>query len=368
MLLVAAPSLRDWPLIEPRSHRTDTVPLAPPHVGRAPRRRTKALTVMLALPAVVALATFTLGASSSRAAFDWSRLALGARPPSAPERHDGARQRASDASPPAAPERSADAPPPASPTRGEPPRGLEPVPGSGDPGAKEAPKPITSPALYSPGLEKVTPERGAPAPLPEATPAARHSPRVPNDSSTRGPSSTTRTSGTVRSSTARLTVTASEPSMVLLDGIPFGTTPLESIRVEPGTHEVTFVQNGKRSTETLTIRRGEHKRVEARTESPPGDGLNEAAVKRTIQRHRNSVVDTCMSYAVGAAPGDPTSVRVPVTIRVEPSGEVRSVVTEAEPPGYLDLRRCVEERVAAWRFPGARAETVVNVAFVFVQR
>jgi hypothetical protein len=157
--------------------------------------------------------------------------------------------------------------------------------------------------------------------------------------------------------------------MVLLDGVPFGTTPLESIRVAPGTHEVTFVQNGRRSTETLTIRRGEHKRVEARLESPPGDGLNEAAVKRTIQRHRSSVVDTCMSYAVGElAPGDPTSVRVPVTIRVEPSGEVRSVVTEAEPPGYLDLRRCVEDRVAAWRFPGARAETVVNVAFVFVQR
>ncbi|MET0411523.1 MAG: AgmX/PglI C-terminal domain-containing protein, partial [Polyangiaceae bacterium] len=169
------------------------------------------------------------------------------------------------------------------------------------------------------------------------------------------------------SSTARLTITASARSEVLLDGVPLGTAPLESIRVEPGAHEVTFIQDGKRSTERLTIRSGEHKRVDARSDPPQGEGLDEAAVKRTIAAHRSAVVETCWDSAFGArAPGDPTSIRVPVTIGVEPSGVVRSVVTTTEPAGYPELRRCIEQRVAPWRFPSARAETVVNVAFVFV--
>jgi hypothetical protein len=57
---------------------------------------------------------------------------------------------------------------------------------------------------------------------------------------------------------------------------------------------------------------------------------------------------------------------VPVTITVEPSGVVQSVVTEAQPAGYPELRHCIEKRVSAWRFPSARADTVVSVAFVFV--
>ena len=142
---------------------------------------------------------------------------------------------------------------------------------------------------------------------------------------------------------------------------------VQSIRVEPGTHEVVFIQNGKRSARSLTIESGEHKRVEAGSAPPPGDGLSEAAVKRTIQKQRDAVVDTCWGYAFGND-ADPSSVRVPVTIHVEPSGDVRSVDTTAEPPGYSELRRCVEERVATWTFPSARAETVVNVAFVFVER
>jgi hypothetical protein len=169
------------------------------------------------------------------------------------------------------------------------------------------------------------------------------------------------------SSTARLTITASAGSEVLLDGASLGTAPLESIRVEPGVHEVTFIQDGKRSAERLTIHRGEHKRVDARIDPPRGEGLDEAAVKRMIAAHRSAVLDTCWASAFGArAPRAPTSIRVPVTIGVEPSGLVQSVVTTTEPSGYPELGRCIEQRVATWRFPGARAETVVNVAFVFV--
>jgi hypothetical protein len=153
---------------------------------------------------------------------------------------------------------------------------------------------------------------------------------------------------------------------VLLDGVPIGVAPIEGISVEPGVHEVTFVHDGKRSIETLNVRSGEHKRVEARIGEAPGDGLDEAAVKRTIKSNRSAVVDGCWNYAFGTrAPGDPTSVRVPVTITVAPSGFVSSVVAAAEPSGYPELCRCIEEGVSAWRFPSARAETVVSVAFVF---
>jgi hypothetical protein len=149
--------------------------------------------------------------------------------------------------------------------------------------------------------------------------------------------------------------------------LPLGNAPLEGIGVEPGRHEVTFIHDGKRTVETLTIRSGEHKRVEARIAPPPGDGLDEAAVKRTIKSNRSAVIDTCWDHAFGTrAPGDPTTIRVPVTITVEPSGVVQSVATEAEPSGYPELRRCIEKRVSAWRFPSARADTVVSVAFVFV--
>jgi hypothetical protein len=146
-----------------------------------------------------------------------------------------------------------------------------------------------------------------------------------------------------------------------------GAAPLEGISVAPGVHEVTFVQDGERSTQKLTIRSGEHKRVDARISPPPGDGLDESAVKRTLESYRGAVVDTCWEHAFGArAPAGPTSVRVSVTISVEPAGFVRSVATASEPSGYPDLRRCIEKRVSAWRFPSARAETVVNTGFVFV--
>jgi len=372
--LALSPSPPDWPPVQPPTSRTDTLPLVPPAAGSEPRRKATALTLLLALPAIAWLVFFTLDASSSRAVIDRSRAALSAGAPSAgapsagasaPER-DETPERAPEAPGSGAPARGSDAPPPAPPPHDDPPPGLDsaasddpapavvaaqgPAPGLGSaPGPSDLPERNPSPAL-----EAVVPDSGARAPEPAAASRPSALARTPSPSRM------------ARSDTARLTVTASAPSMVLLDGVPFGSTPLESIRVEPGNHEVVFIQNGRRSAETLVIRSGEHKRVEARFEPPPGDGLNEAAVKRTIKAHRSAVVDTCWEHAFDArASGDSTTVRVPVTISVEPSGVVRSVVTAAEPPGYPALRRCVEDRVAAWRFPGARAETVVNVAFVF---
>jgi serine/threonine protein kinase len=336
MPLAVAPSPLGWPGVDPPFPHRDTVPLVARKIGVRPRRRAKALTMMVALPAVIALAVFTLGASSSRAALGWRRLALSAGQPSAPQR-DAPPERASDGPPPDARAHDVDAPP------------IVPTP----------------PGELSLGLGS-DPSRGAATSNELATSETRQ-PAQRRFPSTSGQAIT---SGTVRSrpQTARLTITASAPSLVSLDGVALGTTPLESIRIQPGNHEIVFLQNGRRSTETLTIRSGEHKRVEARTDSQPGDGLNEAAVKRTIGANRSAVVDACMDYAFrDLAPGDPTHVRVPVRISVEPSGIVRSVDTAAEPPGHPRLRRCVEERIAAWRFPGARADTVVNVAFVFVQ-
>jgi hypothetical protein len=153
----------------------------------------------------------------------------------------------------------------------------------------------------------------------------------------------------------------------LLDGVSLGAAPLEGISVAPGLHEVTFIQDGERSSQALTIRSGEHKHVDARISPAPGDGLDESAVKRTLEGYRGAVVDACWEHAFGArAPGGPTSVRVSVKISVEPSGFVQSVATAADPAGYPDLRRCIKKRVSAWRFPSARAETVVNTGFVFV--
>jgi hypothetical protein len=207
-----------------------------------------------------------------------------------------------------------------------------------------------------------------PSSAPRASDEDARSPAPPaSESSPEPPAQNPRAPSGARSSPTRLTITASAPSEVWLDGVPIGRAPLEGINVTPGRHEVSFIHDGQRSVEVLTLRPGEHKYVEARIGEAPGHGLDEAAVKRTIKSNRDAVIDACWDDAFRAeAPGDPTSVRVPVKITVEPSGSVQSVVTEAEPAGYPHLRRCIENRVSAWRFPSARAETVVSVAFVFV--
>jgi hypothetical protein len=106
--------------------------------------------------------------------------------------------------------------------------------------------------------------------------------------------------------------------------------------------------------------------VVARLE-PPGDGLDEAAVQRTLRRYGSSVRDECWERALATrAPGDPTTVRVSVAIVVAPSGSVQSVTTSGTPAAYPDLPQCIEDKVRAWTFPSALGETVVNVPFVLV--
>jgi eukaryotic-like serine/threonine-protein kinase len=333
------PTPTAWPTKKLSLIPTQMLRLVAPDVPRSPRRRATALLAVLALPAIAALVFFTRDAATSRAAIDWKQLALGAGPPRDPAPDDPPRGGESQQLVPQPPEER-----PAS--RVEPGPAVTPVADAGAPadnggvhllgsapasGISIASEPETSP---------LAPELSAP---PRAVRARRATP----------------------SSRARLTITASAPSEVLLDGVPLGVAPLEGISVAPGRHEITFVHDGKRSTETLIVRNGEHKHVEARIGEEPGDGLEEAAVKRTIKRNRSSVIDTCWEYAFDpGAPGDAASVRVPVTISVEPSGSVRSVVTEAE--GYPELSHCIETRVSAWRFPSARADTIVSVAFVFV--
>jgi hypothetical protein len=155
---------------------------------------------------------------------------------------------------------------------------------------------------------------------------------------------------------------------VLLDGKALGTTPLADVSVAPGVHEITFTSNGESSAQKVEIRAGEHKRVHASPEPSQGDGLDEAAVQRTLRAYASSVRDVCWERALRGRPpaAAPTSVRVSARITVEPSGRVRSVTTSGAPAEYPDLSRCIAEKVRAWSFPRALGETVVNVPFVFV--
>jgi serine/threonine protein kinase len=360
MLLVASQRPPPCAPVHPPFARTDTVRLAAQSGGRAPRPRVTVVTTTLAFAAISALGFFTLGVSRSPVGVDGGQVATSDSSPSRLERADAPEQ-ASDAPRPAATESGAAAALLVPPVRGESPSGVGLDRVSDEPASGTVASPSADLGLRAvdstQALDTADRQHGAAAATPPRTLPPRRlvSPHPPS------------ASRAAPSSSARLTITASAGSEILLDGVSLGTAPLESIRVEPGVHEVAIIQDGKRSAERLTIHSGEHKRVDARIDPPQGEGLNEAAVKRTIAAHRSAVLDTCWASAFGArTPGAPTSIRVPVTISVEPSGVVRSVVTTTEPSGYSVLGRCVEQRVAAWRFPGARAETVVNVAFVFV--
>jgi hypothetical protein len=197
--------------------------------------------------------------------------------------------------------------------------------------------------------------------VPVTTPPWKPAPEAPRSASSRR---------------AWLTITASSPARVWIDGSPVGQTPLENVRIAPGVHEIAFVRDGERSAETIEIRAGEHKRVSQDTSdgapltpsSPAaGDGLDQAAVQRTIRSNSPAVRDDCWQRAVSArAPDAPGSARVNVTITVAPSGAVQSVDSAGVPAAYPQLAGCIEAKVSAWRFPSARGETVVNVPFVFV--
>ncbi|MEO8183134.1 MAG: protein kinase [Deltaproteobacteria bacterium] len=257
--------------------------------------------------------------------------------------------------------------------------------------AAPAPSPRAEPAPSTEAVPQAEPAPSAApaqsvAPLPSAAPQSNLAPHIadapglpdeshravlpPEPGVPRTTKARTAPSPRLRSSPAWLTITASAPSNVLLDGHPLGTTPLADVTIEPGVHEVTFLRDGERSTQTVPIRAGEHKRVAASLEPAAaalGDGLDEAAVQRTLRSYGPSVRDICWERALSnRSPADPTSVRVSATITVNPSGRVQSVETSGAPAAYPDLSRCIEGKVGAWTFPRARAETVVNVPFVFV--
>jgi hypothetical protein len=60
---------------------------------------------------------------------------------------------------------------------------------------------------------------------------------------------------------AKLTITSSPPSNVLLDGKPLGTTPLRDVSVEPGSHRVIFIHGAERKSKTIDAEAGSSRTV-----------------------------------------------------------------------------------------------------------
>ena len=312
--------------------------VAAPHVQLVPRRSRAPLLAALALLGVVPLLLFALRALASRAFLDSRALGLG--PAQSNER------KPSDVAEPS---------PNDVPARND-------VAAPNDVGAPNDVSARNDVAVPSDGSDEPTPGAGPPGRIAQESPSTA-SPLLPARSEK--PKASAARGAARRARQAWLTITASAPSNVLLDGTPLGTTPLEDVAIEAGAHEITFLRDGQRKAETVQIRPGEHKRIDARPEPARGDGLDEASVQRTVRRYGPGVRDDCWQPFSTQLPAD-TSVRVTATISVEPSGRVRSVVTNGAPATYAELSRCIEERVSSWRFPSALAETVVHVPFVFV--
>jgi hypothetical protein len=129
---------------------TQTLRLVAPAKPLGPRRRVAALSLALALPAVVALVFFTLDASTSRAALDWKLRALEPAPPSEPARSDA----------------PASVAPPALDAR---PGGAE-APPAGAPAP--SPDPATAAARRRPSPSRARPREDAPRRLPHRAFAA----------------------------------------------------------------------------------------------------------------------------------------------------------------------------------------------------
>lgn len=84
--------------------------------------------------------------------------------------------------------------------------------------------------------------------------------RRPSSGSTRAegdmPEGTEPESPAPVATTAKLTITSSPPSNVLLDGKPLGTTPLRDISVEPGSHRVIFIHGAERKSKVINAEAG----------------------------------------------------------------------------------------------------------------
>jgi hypothetical protein len=64
-----------------------------------------------------------------------------------------------------------------------------------------------------------------------------------------------------------LDVLATPATKVLIDGRPLGITPLKGLRVAPGKHDVTFVDETGSRTMTVSLEPGEGKTV--KSDRPP---------------------------------------------------------------------------------------------------
>lgn len=63
---------------------------------------------------------------------------------------------------------------------------------------------------------------------------------------------------------ATLNISSTPPSNVLLDGKPLGTTPLQGVSVEPGTHRVIFIHGAERKPKTVEVEAGKAHDVSVR--------------------------------------------------------------------------------------------------------
>lgn len=94
--------------------------------------------------------------------------------------------------------------------------------------------------------------------------------------------------------------------------------------------------------------------------------LDDATLTATLASHQDELERACFQPAFDArSDSASSSARVSTVITIRPSGQVESVTTAGDPPGYLHLASCVAERVRSFRFPAARSQTSAKVPFIF---
>ena len=73
---------------------------------------------------------------------------------------------------------------------------------------------------------------------------------------------------------AFLEIASSVPTKILLDGKAVGETPIDMIKVKPGTHEVTFVdERGGNRTMVVTVGPGESQSVHSNPSTTSADAI-----------------------------------------------------------------------------------------------
>lgn len=73
---------------------------------------------------------------------------------------------------------------------------------------------------------------------------------------------------------AFLEISSSVPTKILLDGKAVGETPIDMLKVKPGTHEVTFVdERGGNRTMVVTVGPGESQSVHSNPSTTSADAI-----------------------------------------------------------------------------------------------